>query len=185
MASEVDGERLAADDLVLEVQHMIFAATGLWGWFCHGARALAEDAALTASLREAVAALPADPDGRALLACDALVRFAREVKRTAMLIPITAIGVAKQDFAVADHRVPKGWLVLWTTFGSHVAPGVAPYASPERFDPARYAQGEGEAAHHFAPQGRVRRSRATGAPGWSTRPSRCWCSSPSCSAGPR
>ena len=153
LASEVDGERLGGDDLVLELQHMIFAATGLWGWFCHGARALAEDPALATSLREAVSALPAEPDGRALLGCDALLRFAREVKRTAMLIPITAIGVARRDFAVAGHRVPKGWLVLWTTYGSHVVPGVAPYAAPERFDPARYARGEGEGAHHFAPQG--------------------------------
>jgi fatty-acid peroxygenase len=55
--------------------------------------------------------------------------------------------------AVAGRRVPKGWLVVWSTCASHVSPGLAPYASPERFDPSRYARGEGSAAHHFAPQG--------------------------------
>jgi fatty-acid peroxygenase len=77
----------------------------------------------------------------------------REVKRLALVIPMTAVGIAKRDFAVAGRRVPQGWLVLWATLASHGTPGIAPYTAPERFDPGRYARGEGAAAHHFAPQG--------------------------------
>lgn len=153
LASEVDGARLADADIALELQHLLFAASGLWSWFCYGAKALAEDDALAATLRAEVAALPEDPSGQELLGAETLHAFVREVKRLALLIPITAIGVAKRDFAVAGRRVPKGWLVLWSTYASHVVPGVAPYASPETLDPSRWARGEGAGDHHFAPQG--------------------------------
>jgi fatty-acid peroxygenase len=79
--------------------------------------------------------------------------FVREVKRLGLVIPITALGVARRDFAVGGYRVPKGWLVLWSTYGSHRSPAVAPYADPERFDIDRYARGEGDGENAFAPQG--------------------------------
>lgn len=153
VASEVDGERLATVDIAREVQHLIFAATGLWGWFCFGAKTLSDNPALAARLRTEVTTLPTDPSGRALMESRELNDFVREVKRLGLVIPITALGVARQDFAVAGHRVPKGWLVLWSTYGSHRSNGVAPYASPETFDIDRYGRGEGMAPHHFAPQG--------------------------------
>lgn len=152
-ASEVDGERLASADIARELQHLQFAATGMWGWLGHGAKALADDSALAGRLRAVAAALPADPSPRDLLQAGELVDFVREVKRLALVIPMTAIGIARRDFAVAGRRVPKDWLVVWCTLASHTAPGIAPYATPERFDPTRYARGEGAAAHHFAPQG--------------------------------
>lgn len=153
VASEVDGERLAAADIGREMQHLLFAASGLWGWFCRGAKALADDAALATQLRAVAAALPAEPSARELVQAAPLADFVREVKRLGLVIPITAIGIARRDFAVGGHRVPKGWLVFWATHASHATPGVAPYASPERFDPSRYGRGEGSALHHFAPQG--------------------------------
>ena len=153
IASEVDGERLAAADIARELQHLEFAAGGMWGWFCFGAKALADDPALATRLRAVAAALPADPTPRELVQAGELGDFVREVKRLGLVIPMTAVGVARRDFAVAGRRVPKGWLVLWSTCASHVSPKLAPYASPERFDPTRYARGEGAAAHHFAPQG--------------------------------
>jgi fatty-acid peroxygenase len=152
-ASEVDGERLATADIARELQHLQFAAGGMWGWFGHGAKALADDGALATRLRAVAAALPHDPSPRDLVQASELVDFAREVKRLGLVIPMTAIGIAQRDFAVAGRRVPKGWLVVWATLASHTAPGIAPYPSPERFDPGRYARGEGAAAHHFAPQG--------------------------------
>lgn len=151
--SEVNGARLASRDIALEMQHLVFAGSGLWGWFCYGAKALHDDPKLREALRAEAAALPDEPSGRELLEAPGLNAFVREVKRLAMIIPITAIGVARREFAVAGHRVPAGWLALWTTWGSHVIPGLAPYESPERFDPSRYARGEGEGKHHFAPQG--------------------------------
>ncbi|MBA2665213.1 MAG: cytochrome P450 [Bradymonadaceae bacterium] len=153
VASEVDGEHLATQDIARELQHLMFAASGLSAWFCYGAQALAQDDTLADRLRAVVSQLGADPSGRELLESPELVAFVREVKRLALLIPITAIGVARQDFAVAGHRIPKGWLVLWSTYASHTSANVAPYASAERFDPSRYERGEGEAPHHFAPQG--------------------------------
>jgi cytochrome P450 len=153
LASDVEGARMDARDIVLELHHLLFAGGGLWSWFCFGTRTLSEDAALAERLRAAVAALPPEPSGRVLLECAELVAFVREVKRLAPLIPITAMGVARRDFEVAGHQVPKGWLVLWATCASHTVPNVAPYTSPERFDPSRYGRGEGEGPHHFAPQG--------------------------------
>ena len=153
VASEVDGERLATADVARELMHLMFAANGMWGWFCRGAKALADDPALAARLRACAAALPADPSPRELVEAAELGDFVRELKRLAFVIPLTAIGIAERDFAVAGRRVPKGWLVLWATYASHTCANVAPYSSPERFDPTRYARGEGAATHHFAPQG--------------------------------
>ncbi len=152
-ASEVDGERLGSADIARELQHLQFAAGGMWGWFGFGAMMLAEDAALANGLRAVAAALPHDPSPRDLLQAGGLIDFVREVKRLGLVIPMTAIGIAQRDFAVAGKRVPQGWLVVWTTLASHTTPGIAPYASPERFDPDRDARGEGAAPHHFAPQG--------------------------------
>lgn len=152
-ASEVDGERLVTADIARELQHLQFAAGGMWGWFGHGAKALAEDAALASRLRAVATAMPQDPSPRDLLQASDLVDFAREVKRLGLVIPMTAIGIARRDFAVAGKRVPQGWLVVWSTLASHTSPGIAPYASPERFDPGRYARGEGATQHQFAPQG--------------------------------
>jgi cytochrome P450 len=153
VASEVDGERLASADIARELQHLQFAAAGMWGWLGHGAKALADDTALASRLRAVATALPRDPSPRDLLQAGDLVDFVREVKRLALVIPMTAVGISRRDFAVAGRRVPKGWLVVWSTLASHTSPGIAPFAAPERFDPARYARGEGAAPHHFAPQG--------------------------------
>ncbi len=153
VASEVDGERLATIDIARELQHLVFAASGMWGWLCYGATALANDSALTTRLRALAASLSPDASARELVEAKELEAFVREVKRLGLVIPFTALGIARRDFEVAGHRVPKGWLVLWSTYGSHRSRGVAPYASPETFDPTRYARGEGSAPNQFAPQG--------------------------------
>lgn len=153
IASEVDGERLATDDIAKEVLHLTFAASSMWAWFAFGTQVLAQNQSLTRRLRAAVGALSRDPSGRELLELTELNAFVREVKRLGLIIPITALGVAKRDFEVAGYRVPKGWLVVWTTYGSHRSASVAPYASPEAFDIDRYARGEGTGRNHFAPQG--------------------------------
>lgn len=153
VASEVDGERLATIDIARELQHLVFAASGMWGWFCLGATALDADPAMATRLRAIAASLPSDPSARELIEASELEAFVREVKRLGLIIPFTALGIARRDFEVAGHRVPKGWLVLWSTYGSHRSPGVAPYTSPETFDPTRYARGEGSAPNQFAPQG--------------------------------
>lgn len=155
VASEVDGERLSDHDVALELQHAVFAAGGLWSWFAHGARVLAERPDVEAPLREEVAALPADPTGREYAEAPRLGRFVREVKRTGPLIPITAIGVARRDFDVGGCTVKEGWLVTWATLASHNDPRLAPYTEPDRFDPERYAppRSEGAAPNTFAPQG--------------------------------
>ena len=77
----------------------------------------------------------------------------REVKRTGRIIPFTAFGVAQRDFEVGGFTVPEGAAVAWTTVASHTEPKVAPYADAGRFDPSRFARGEGSAPHTFAPQG--------------------------------
>jgi retinoid hydroxylase len=153
VGSVVDGEQLTTTDIALELQHLLFAASGLWAWFCYGTKALATDEALAQGLRAVAARLSEEPSGRELMECAELVAFVREVKRLALVLPITPTGVALKDFAVGGYRIPKGWLVLWATCASHTVPGVAPYESPERFDPTRYARGEGAGPNHFAPQG--------------------------------
>ncbi|HRI17362.1 MAG TPA: hypothetical protein PL196_02460, partial [Burkholderiaceae bacterium] len=115
VASEVEGEHLATADTARELQHLEFAAGGMWGWFCFGAKALADDGVLATRLRAVAAALPHDPSPRDLLQAGELVDFAREVKRLGLVIPMTAIGIAQRDFAVAGKCVPKGWLVVWST----------------------------------------------------------------------
>lgn len=153
IASDVDGEHLADEDVEKEALHLLFAASSLWAWMCFGAQTLAGDTALEARLRAVAVALPADPSGRHLFENADLNAFVHEVKRLGLIIPITAVGVARRDFEVGGYRVPKGWLVLWTTYGSHRSVGVAPYSAPESFDIDRYARGEGTERHHFAPQG--------------------------------
>lgn len=153
VASEVAGERMSTDEIAKECHHLVFAGSGLWAWMCHGARALAEDPALAARLRAAVADLPPEPTGRQLGEVPGLDAFVREVERTALVIPFTSFGVAKRDFVVDGHTVPAGWLVTWGTTSSHTVARVSGYAAPERFDPARFDRGEGAGLHAFAPQG--------------------------------
>lgn len=155
VASEVDGERLSDADVALEIQHALFAGGGLWSWFAHGARVLAQRADIAEPLRREASALPADPDGRAYAEADLVNRFVFEVKRTGLIIPMTAIGVARRDFVVGGHTIPRGWLVTWTTNASHNEANVSPYTRPREFDPARFSaeRHENAAPHTFAPQG--------------------------------
>jgi fatty-acid peroxygenase len=155
VASEVEGNALSDAEIGRELQHLVFAASGLWGWFCLATRLLAEDAALRGRLQAAVASLPDAPSARQYGELADLDAFVREVKRLGLVIPITAFGVARRDFEVAGHRVPKGWLVTWSTLASHTVPGLSPYSDPDRVDLDRYAAPrlEGAGPHGFAPQG--------------------------------
>lgn len=155
VASEVEGERLSDREIALELQHALFASSGLPAWFALAVRTLSEQPALDDALRAEVSGLPADPSGRQYAEADLLNRFILELKRTGLVIPITAFGVARRDFEVEGHTVPKGWLVVWATCASHTDPKVAPYTSAGTFDPERYAapREEHRPLHHFAPQG--------------------------------
>lgn len=153
VASEVDGQRMTTEEIAKECHHLVFAGSGLWSWMCHGARALTEDPALADRLRAAAADLPAEPTGRQLAEVPGLDAFVREVERTALTIPFTSFGVAKRDFVVDGHTVPKGWLVTWGTTSSHTVARVSGYTDPARFEPARFERGEGAGPHAFAPQG--------------------------------
>lgn len=152
-SSVVDGQQLAPRDIALEVNHMFFAAGGVWAWFAGAIQSLAADPALCAALRTAAKALPDEPDGRAYHEVPGLMDFVREVKRVYDVIPVTAFGIAQRDMEVAGYTIPKGAMVTWLTVGSHTIPGIAPYADPDRFDPGRYVRGEGSAPNHFVPQG--------------------------------
>jgi cytochrome P450 len=152
-ASVVDGSSLSSRDIALETNHLLFAGGGIWSWIGSGVCALDEDRALQDTLRTAAKGLSEEPSGRELMECAPLHDFVREVKRLGFVIPFTAIGVARRDFAVGGKRIPKGWLVLWATHASHTVPGVAPYGDPARFDPSRYGRGEGAGPHEYAPQG--------------------------------
>jgi retinoid hydroxylase len=155
VASEVDGDRLRDEDIGKEVQHLIFAASGLWSWFCLGTQWLAEDPALRARLVAAIADLPSDPSGRQYSEVADLQSFIWELKRLGLVIPITALGVARRDFVVDGHRIPKGWLVTWSTHASHVVARTSTYDNPGRVDLDRYAapRSEDSQPHSFAPQG--------------------------------
>lgn len=136
VASEVDGQRMTPEDIGVECHHLVFAGSGLWGWMCLGTRVLAEDPAMVSRLRGAD-----------------LGSFVDEVKRVALLVPFTSFGTSKRDFVVEGVTVPAGWLVAWSTHASHTVPRVCPYSHPERFDPERFARGEGAGVHAFSPQG--------------------------------
>ena len=155
VASEVDGDRLRDEDIGKEVQHLIFAASGLWSWFCLGTQLLCEDPALRDRLQAAIADLPADPTGRQYSEVPDLLHFIQEVKRVGLIIPITALGLARRDFEVDGHRIPKGWLVTWSTHASHVVGRTSTYTDPARIDLDRYDAPRSEASqpHSFAPQG--------------------------------
>ncbi len=150
-----DGSAITDENVVKELHHIFIAGYIIFSEFTHIVAELAAHPDVRRRLRDEVQAH--SPDGpitpRALAAMPELSQLVSEIKRIAPVVP-AVFGKAKRDFEYAGHRIPKGWLVYWGLRASNHDAKV--FASPEKFDPARFSPARDEAGKHphaFAPQG--------------------------------
>jgi cytochrome P450 len=76
-----------------------------------------------------------------------------EVKRVSPVVP-GMFATAKEDIALYDHVIPKGWMILFGLYQTHLASDV--YPDPLHFEPARFAAPREEQKRHrhaFCPHG--------------------------------
>lgn len=147
------GVALGDEDAVLELHHVFLAGYIVFAILAAGILALERDpelrARLEAEVRAASPSGPIAPD--ALRRCEALARFVDETKRTTKVVPFV-FGRAKTSFEVHGFRVPEGAQVIFGLSASNA--WAESFRDPQRFDPDRFARGEGRDEEHvFVPQG--------------------------------
>jgi retinoid hydroxylase len=149
------GNKLSADQAAREIHHMIIAGRIVWAHLASLVIELKRNPELHKELSNEV--LSVTPQGpitvEQLHKMTFLNLLVQEVKRVSPVVP-GIFGMAKRDFEVEGHTIPKGWMLLLSLRASHQLAEV--YKHPERFDPQRMAEGRSEQkqhAHGFFPHG--------------------------------
>jgi cytochrome P450 len=162
LATEIEGHRIAGDDLVLELHHMILAGLIIFAEFGCSIMALADHPEIHEKLlAEVGSGVPASARGgerrpltfERLEAMPYLERVVLETKRACPNVPLS-FGRARETFSIGGYEVPKGHFVLMSVHANNLDPKMFP--SPETFDPDRFAAGRAEHERHphaYQPQG--------------------------------
>ncbi len=136
-----DRRRIDDAAAVLEIHHVQIAGYIVFAWMAAALVALAESPERLRALEEEATAAPPALDGKALRAMPGLTDFVREVKRHTPVLSVS-FGKAKRAFELEGFTIPEGWMVLHGLRANNLWSGS--FASPEAFDPGRYARGEGQ-----------------------------------------
>ncbi len=149
-----DGRQISVDEAKRELHHIVVAGLIVWAWFVTAVRQLDDHPDLRERLRGEIAALPPGPLTLETIAgATYLNQVTAELRRLSPVVQVF-FGKAREDFAFAGHRIPRGWMVLWGIRSSHIRPEI--YPEPETFDPERFSAARHEHlrhAHAFVPNG--------------------------------
>jgi cytochrome P450 len=150
-----NGERLTIDEMKLELHHMVIAGLIIFADFLVIVRELGSQPALLDRVFEEIRRVaPTGPLTPAQLRqAPALLQTVMEAKRVTRNVPVS-FGKAKKAFEFRGYTVPAGWFVFLAVGENNRQASV--FADPERFDPARFAEGRAEHESHphaFVPQG--------------------------------
>jgi retinoid hydroxylase len=151
LATEIDGHRIAPDDLVLELHHVILAGLIIFAEFACSIMALADKPEIHETLLAEIGSGPLTFER--LQAMEYLERVVLETKRACPNVPVS-FGRAKESFSIGGYDVPKGHFVFMAVHANNMDAKMFP--SPEAFDPDRYAAGRAEHQKHphaYQPQG--------------------------------
>ncbi len=149
------GERLSIDEMKLELHHMVIAGIIIFADFVViVTELLAQPPLLDRLLEEIRRVAPTGPLVPAQLRqLPSVLQTVMEAKRVTRNVPVS-FGKAKKAFEFHGFTVPEGWLVFLAVGENNRQAGI--YTDPERFDPARFAEGRAEQDKHphaFVPQG--------------------------------
>jgi cytochrome P450 len=135
-----DGHGLDNAAATLELHHFNLGGYGVFNMFIALMQRLTESPdVLEAATRE----VREHADGGAithgqLARMTELGHLVKEVRRVTPMVP-AFFGVAKRDLEIGGYRIPAGWTVLWSLWGTNQH--AASFPEPARFDPARFARG--------------------------------------------
>jgi cytochrome P450 len=149
-----DGRQITVDEVKRELHHIVVAGLIVWAWYVTAVRQLDDHPEVRERLRAEVAALPAGPLTLETIAgATYLNQVTSELRRLSPVVQVF-FGKAREDFAFAGRRIPRGWMVLWGIRSSHLRPEI--YPDPEKFDPERFSAARHEHLRHaqaFVPNG--------------------------------
>ena len=153
-ATADDGTRITDDEAVREVHHLVLAGYIIYAEFAAILVALDRYPAIKEQLRAESAEIVAGPlTAGAFARMPLLEHFVMEVKRTTPIVP-GIFARSKAPFACEGAVIPAGWTLLYATSASMHDPAL--FASPDTFDPNRFAEGRAEHRQHpcaFVPHG--------------------------------
>jgi cytochrome P450 len=154
-AKTSEGVRIANEEAVLELHHIIVAGFIIFCEFADSVRHLTQAPAVRDALtREIRTQLPSGALSiEAIERLPILNRVIMETKRLCHILPVI-FGAAKRTFTFNGYTVPEGWMLLWGLRSSHLDPKI--YREPHRFDPDRFAPPRAEHElheHAFVPHG--------------------------------
>lgn len=135
-----DGHGLDNAAATLELHHFNLGGYGVFNMFIALLQRLSDNPdVLEAATREVREQADEGPVTHVQLAkMPALLNLVKEVRRVTPMVP-AFFGVAKKDLELGGYRIPAGWRVLWSLWGTNLhAPS---FADPERFDPSRFERG--------------------------------------------
>jgi cytochrome P450 len=141
------GTSLTDDDAARELHHLVIAGRVVYTHLVTTAIQLARDAGLRDRLRKEMGATLGErpPTVEDLRAMKLLSEFVLEVKRSTPVVP-GMFGKAKADIHLGGYRIPRGWMLMFGLRESLVDANT--FVEPERFDPARFAEGRREQDGH-------------------------------------
>lgn len=141
--------------IAAEMLHLVFAGYGtMAAALTDAVLALSRHPALADRLRAEVRELPDEPGRADLEGLDFAGRLWKETLRAFPIVPQTLFGRVITSFECGGYRVPAGWSATACIHAS--LQNGETFASPDRFDPERFATERAEDAGHpfaYVPQG--------------------------------
>lgn len=155
LAAEVDGVKLAKEDLVLELHHVMIAGLIIFAELACTIIALSEHPDIEAKLSAEVAAVlgSAPLSLEKLDAMPYLDQVVLETKRACANVPVS-FGKAKKDFEIGGYAVKAGTFVFMSVYANNIDKRT--FLEPTRFDPDRFGEARAEHRRHphaYQPQG--------------------------------
>lgn len=155
LAAEIDGVKIAKEELVLELHHVMIAGLIIFAEFACTVTALTEHPDIRKKLEAEVKAVLGQ-DHLTMEKLDAmpyLEQMMLETKRACANVPIS-FGKAKKDFEIGGYGIKEGTFVFMSVHGNNV--DATTFAEPSKFDPDRFDATRAEHKKHphaYQPQG--------------------------------
>lgn len=137
---DAQGRGIDDDGAVLELHHFNLGGYGVFNMFIALMERMTERPEVRAKVLAEVRANANEGaiTPATLAKMPELLALVKEARRVTPMVP-AFFGVAKRDLTLGGYRIPAGWLVLWSLWGSNMNADAFP--DPTRFEPDRFHRG--------------------------------------------